>query len=77
MKKETQITSQKHHILNQHSINYTKEQQKFLTMFNFEHSQITQTEFDKLAKQLLKNSTVYATSKFDVGKVSSSLHLPL
>ena len=30
--------------------NYTKEQQKFLTMFNFQHSQITQNEFDKLAK---------------------------
>ena len=57
--------------------NYTKEQQKFLTMFNFEHSQITQIEFDKLAKQLLKYSTVYATSKFDVGKISSSVHLPL
>ena len=35
-----------------HITNYTKEQQKFLTMFNFEHSQITQTEFDKVAKQL-------------------------
>ena len=46
-------------------------------MFNFEHSQFTQIEFDKLAKQLLKYSTVYATSKFDVGKISSSLHLPL
>ena len=46
-------------------------------MFNFEHSQITQIEFGKLAKQLLKYSTVYATSKFDVGKISSSLHLPL
>ena len=57
--------------------NYTNDQQKFLTMFNFEHSQITQTEFYKLAKQLLKYSTVYATSKFDVGKISSSLHLPL
>ena len=44
-------------------------------MFNFEHSQITQIEFDELAKQLLKYSTVYA--KFDVGKISSSLHLPL
>ena len=32
--------------------NYTKEQQQFLTMFNFEHSQITQIEFDKVAKQL-------------------------
>ena len=57
--------------------NYTIEQQKFLTMLNFQHSQITQDEFDKLAKQLLKYSTVYATSKFDVGKISSSLHLPL
>ena len=46
-------------------------------MFYLQHSQITQNEFDKLAKQLLKNSTVYATSKIDVGKVSSSLHLPL
>ena len=57
--------------------NYTKEQQKFLTMFNFEYSQNTLIKFDKLAKQLLKYSTVYATSKFDVGKISSSLHLPL
>ena len=55
---------------------YTKELQNFLTMFNFEHSQITRNEFDKLAKQLLKYSTVYATSKFDVGKINSSLHLP-
>ena len=57
--------------------NYTEHQQKFLTMFNFQHSQITQDEFDKLAKQLIKYSSAYATSKFDVGKISSSLHLPL
>ena len=57
--------------------NYTKDQQKFLTMFSFQHSQITQNEFDKLAQQLLKYSSVYATSKFDVGKISSSLQLPL
>ena len=49
--------------------NYTKEQQKFLTMFIFQHSQITQDEFDKLAKQLLKYSRVYATSKFYVEKL--------
>ena len=55
----------------------TADQQKFLTMFNFQHSQITQNEFDKLATQLIKNSSVYATSKFDIGKVSSSLHLPI
>ena len=46
-------------------------------MFNFEHSQITQKEFDKLAELLLKVPTVYATSKFDIGKISSPLHLPL
>ena len=57
--------------------NYTEDQQKLLTMFNFQQSQITQDEFDKLAIQLIKYSSVYATSKFDVGKISSSLHLPL
>ena len=47
-------------------------------MFNFQHSQITQNEFDQLAKLLKKkNPTVYATSKLDVGKISSSLDLPL
>ena len=48
---------------------YTEEQQKFLTRFIFEHSQITQNEFDKLAKLLLKYPTVYVTSKFDVEKL--------
>ena len=57
--------------------NYTEKQQNFLTMFNFQLSQITQDEFDKLIKQLMKYSSVYATSKFDVGKFSSSLQLPL
>ena len=46
-------------------------------MFIFEHSQITQKEFNKLAELLLKFPTVYATSKFDVEKISSPLHLPL
>ena len=39
--------------------NYTKEQQKFSTMFNFEHSQITPMEFDKLAKQLTLEKIVH------------------
>ena len=56
---------------------YTEEQQKFLTKFNFEHSQLTQKEFDKLAKLLLKFPTVYAATKFDVGKIISPLHLLL
>ena len=46
-------------------------------MFNFQHSQIIQKEFDKLSELLLKFPTVFATSKFDVEKISSPLHLPL
>ena len=56
---------------------YTKEQQKFLTMFNFQHSQITQNEFDNLAKLFLKYPIVYAPPKFDAEKIWSPLHLPL
>ena len=41
--------------------NYTEEQQKFLTMFNFQYSQITQNEFEQLADLLLKFPKVYAT----------------
>ena len=58
-------------------LKYTAEQQKFLTMFNFQHSQITQKEFELLADLLLKYPKAYATSKFDVGKLNSPLHLPL
>ena len=46
-------------------------------MFNFQHSQITQEEFEQLADSLLKCPKVYATSKFDVGEVNSPLHLAL
>ena len=46
-------------------------------MFNFQHSQLTQNEFDKLAGLILRYPTVYATSKFDVGKIYSPLHLHL
>ena len=50
---------------------------KIHTMFTFQHSQITQKEFEQLAELLLKNPKVYATSKFDVAKVNSPFHLPL
>ena len=46
-------------------------------MFNFQHSQITQKEFEQLADLLLKHPKVYARSKFDVGKINSPLYLPL
>ena len=42
--------------------------QKFLTMFNFEHTKLTQTQFEKLAQLLSQFQKCYATSKFDVGK---------
>ena len=56
---------------------YTEQQQKFLTMFNIQHSQITQNEFEKLADLLLRYPTVYATSKLDIGSISSPLHVLL
>ena len=56
---------------------YTEEQQKFLTLFNLQDSQITQQEFEQLDELLLKYPKVYATSKFDVGKVNSPLNSPL
>ena len=37
-------------------------------MFNFQHSQITQNEFEQLADLVFKYSKAYSTSKFDVGK---------
>ena len=79
MKNEIAIISHRHLILNRHFKyqNTHKNKKKILTMFNFHHSQITQKEFEKLADLLLKNPKVYATSKFDVGKVNSPLHLPL
>ena len=56
---------------------FTEEQQKFLAMFNFRHSQITQKKIELLADLLLKYPKVYATSKFEVGKVNSPLHFSL
>ena len=46
-------------------------------MFNFQHSQVTQKDFEQLAELLLKYPKIYAISKFDNGKVNSPLHLPL
>ena len=46
-------------------------------MFNFQHSQIKQKEFEQLADLLLKYPKIHATSKFDVGIVNSPINLPL
>ena len=46
-------------------------------MFNFQHSQITQKQFEQLADLLVKYPQVFSISKFDVGKVNSPSHLTL
>ena len=46
-------------------------------MFNFQHSQTAQNEFEKLANLMLRYPKIVATSKFDVRKINSPLHLPL
>ena len=56
--------------------NFTEADQKFLTMFNFDHTKITQTQFEELAPLLTRFKQCYATSNFDVGK-KVVLNLPL
>ena len=46
-------------------------------MFNFEHTKLTQTQFEKLKQLLTQFKKLYATSKLDVGKVKGELNLPL
>ena len=46
-------------------------------MINFEHTKLTQTQFEKLAQLLTQFQKCYATSKFDVGKIKVELNLPL
>ena len=46
-------------------------------MFNFEHTKLTQTQFEKLAQLFTQYQNCYATSKFDVGKFKVELNLPL
>ena len=46
-------------------------------MFNFQHSPVTHQEFEQLAELILNYPKDYATSKFDLGKENSPLHLSL
>ena len=56
---------------------FTKTDREFLTMFNFEHTKLTQTKFEKLAQLLIQFQKCYQISKFDVGKLKAELNLPL
>ena len=46
-------------------------------MFDFQHSHLTQEEFEKIVTIILECKQVYATTKFDVGKTKVKLNLPM
>ena len=56
---------------------YNDKDKEFIQMFNFEHSYLTQEQFDKIVDIILKYRNVYATTKFDVGKTKVKLNLPM
>ena len=46
-------------------------------MFDFQHSHLTQEQFDKIKDIIFKYRNVYATTKFEVGKTKVKLNLPM
>ena len=56
---------------------YTESEKEFIQMFDFQHSHLTQNEFEKVVKIILDYRQVYATTKFDVGKTKVKLNLPI
>ena len=56
---------------------YTESEKEFIQMFDFQHSYLTQDEFEKVVKIILDYKQVYATTKFDVGKTKVKLNLPI
>ena len=53
------------------SLPYTSDNLKFINKFNFQFSDLTDTEYITLCNMLLKYKTCYATHKNDIGKISS------
>ena len=56
---------------------YTESDKEFIQMFDFQHSHLTQNEFEKVVTIILDYRQVYATTKFDVGKTKVKLNLPI
>ena len=56
---------------------YTESENEFIQMFDFQHSHLTQEEFEKIVTIILDYKQVYATTKFDVGKTKVKLNLPI
>ena len=58
-------------------IKYTKQEKEFIQMFDFQHSHLTQEQFEKVVSIILNYKQVYARTKFDVGKTKEKLNLPM
>ena len=56
---------------------YTESEKEFIQMFDFQHSHLTQEEFEKVVTIILEYKQVYATTKFDVGKTKVKLNLTM
>ena len=59
------------------SLPYTSDNLKFINKFNFQFSDLTDTEYITLCNMLLKDKTCYATHKNDVGKISTPFRIRL
>ena len=59
------------------SLPYTSENLKFINKFNFQLSDLTDTEYITLCNMLLKYKTCYATHKNDVGKILTPFRIRL
>ena len=59
------------------SLSYTSDNLKFINKFNFQFSDLTDTEYITLCNMLLKYKTCYATHKNDVGKISTPFRIRL
>ena len=55
---------------------YTETDKEFIQMFVFQHSSLTQEEFEKVITIILTYKQVYATTKFNVRKTKAKLNLP-
>ena len=54
---------------------YSEQEKEFIQMFDFQHSHLTQEEFEKVVTIILEYKQVYATTKFDVGKTKGKIEL--
>ena len=59
------------------SIPYTTENFKFMNKFNFQFSDLSDTEYVTLCNLLLEYKTCYATHKNDVGEIATPFRIRL